>query len=368
LNAAALKAVRRRKASRGFESHPLRFLVADLAWWSGLRGGCQAAGQSGCLRLNPVIWVPHGATTVPRERRDRFYEAGECGQAMTKGLPSLAPTVDCSLVVSAENTDSEPERRGELARAGARIGSQSLGAYLGTIMGPEAGAAAGQALSEIAEGVVDRWQDRARERVARTLLQARAQIKGKEEGGEEIRSDLTDRNNEAAIALFESVIEAAAESAEQRKCEVIANLYASVASDPSISIEDALLYLSRVRDCSWRQLVALRYVEAEDRREERETIGAAGADGNARIHPALGAELSELARAQELIGIGQDGGSVANLSNVMNGGGITSGSATRLRATGLGETVSRLGRLGDLVTPEELDAITRDLRSDHRER
>jgi hypothetical protein len=30
-----------------------------------LRGCAKAAGESGWLRLNPVVWVPHGATTVP---------------------------------------------------------------------------------------------------------------------------------------------------------------------------------------------------------------------------------------------------------------------------------------------------------------
>lgn len=262
--------------------------------------------------------------------------------------------------------DKDPDRKGELTRSGARIGSQALGAYFGTMIGPEAGAAAGQAIAEIAEGAIGFWQNRVRERVARTLLRARELMTRKEATGEEIRADLRDENNNAAMALFESVIEAAAESAEERKCELISNLYASVAFDPSVSIEDALLYLRRVRDCSWRQLVALRYVEAEDRQEEREAIGVDGAEGDARIHPALAAELSELARRQEMFGIGQDDGSVANPSNVLNGGGITSRSANRLRATGLGETVSRLGELANLVTPEELNGIARDLRSDSR--
>lgn len=262
--------------------------------------------------------------------------------------------------------DNREDRQAELARASARIGSQSLGVYLGTIVGPEAGAAVGQAVSEAAEAAVGIWQQRAQERVKRTLLRARALMATRETSGEKVRDDLADENNEAAVALFESIVQSAAESAEERRCDVIANLYASVAFERAVSIEDALLYVRRVRECSWRQLVALRYIEAEDRQQEREAIGAAGAEGEARIHPALGAELSELARTHELIGIDQDGGSVANPSNVMNGGGITSQSASRLRATGLGETVSRLGRLADLVAEEELGTIARDLRSDQR--
>lgn len=272
----------------------------------------------------------------------------------------------CNFVVTEPKDDNGKDSQADLARAGARIGSQSLGVYLGTIVGPEAGAAVGQAVSEAAEVAVGIWQQRAQDRVKRTLLRARTLMAEREASGEKVRGDLADENNETAVALFESIVEAAAESAEERKCDVIASLYASIAFEPAIAIEDAFLYLHRVRECSWRQLVALRYIEAEDRHQERDAIGAAGAEGEARIHPALGAELSELARTHELIGIDQDGGSVANPSNVMNGGGITSQSASRLRATGLGETVSRLGRLADLVTEEELGTIACDLRSDHR--
>jgi hypothetical protein len=268
--------------------------------------------------------------------------------------------------VTEKRDDNGEDRSAELARAGARIGSQSLGVYLGSIIGPEAGAAIGQAVSEAAEAAVGVWQQRAQERVKRTLLLVRELMQQREADGEIARDDLGDGDNESAVALFESIVEAAAESAEERKCEVIANLYASVAFEPAVSIEDALLYLRRVRECSWRQLVALRYVEDEDRQQEREAIGAAGTEGDARIHPALGAELSELARAHELVGIGQEDGSVANPSNVLNGGGITTKSAPDLRATGLGETVSRLGQLAGLTNNDELDAIARDLRSDQR--
>jgi hypothetical protein len=74
--------------------------------------------------------------------------------------------------------------------------------------------------------------------------------------------------------------------------------------------------------------------------------------------------LSELAgRGLEFIGIGQEDGSVSDPSSVFGGGTITSQTVARLRATGLGETVSRLGRLSELVTEEELDALAADLRS-----
>jgi hypothetical protein len=83
--------------------------------------------------------------------------------------------------------------------------------------------------------------------------------------------------------------------------------------------------------------------------------------GGARIHLALGIELSELAdRGLELIGIGQDDGSVSDPS-CHRWWGHHKQDGARLRATELGKAISELGRLADLVREEELEAITADL-------
>ncbi|HEV2791179.1 MAG TPA: hypothetical protein VGV69_07765, partial [Solirubrobacterales bacterium] len=191
----------------------------------------------------------------------------------------------------------------------------------------------------------------------------KGEVQRRQEEGDVVRPEIADADSEGARTIFETVVDAAARSIEEKKCAVIANIYASVAFDPTVSVSDALLYVRRVRDASWRQLVALRYFEVPERQEERELIGVAGAEGEARISPALGVELSEAGRGLELIGIGQPGGAVANPSNVMNGGQITTASTTRLRATGLGETISRLGRLKEVVSEAELDEIARDLKA-----
>jgi hypothetical protein len=258
--------------------------------------------------------------------------------------------------------------RGKLegSRALTRVGGAALSAYLGSILGPEAGATAGQSIVEAADVAIDWLERRSRDRVEWTLGEVSEQVGRRRSRGDTAREDIGDPESEEAAALLELVVEAAARSAERRKCRVIANVYASIAFEPAVSATDAMLYLRRVRDASWRQLVALRYCEDPERKRERALIGVAGDEGDARIHPALSAELSEAARALELIGIGQDGGSVANPANVMDGGQITSSSVSRLRATGLGETVARLGRLSDVVTSQELDQIAHELRSDER--
>jgi hypothetical protein len=262
------------------------------------------------------------------------------------------------------NPEENLRRKGRALSIATRIAAAGSGTYLAMLLGPAGGAVTAQALGELGDTLVGKLIDWELRRVQRMLTGVKTQIDERVSSGEQVREELSDPDSPGAQAVFESVVEAAARSIEEKKCDLIANFYASVAFDRTIPIDDALLYLRRVRAASWRQLVALRYVEDETRTRERELIGVAGAEGDASIHPALGIELSELAgRGLELIGIGQDDGSVSDPSSVFGGGTITSRTVARLRATGLGETISRLGHLADLVTKEELDAIAADLRS-----
>lgn len=263
----------------------------------------------------------------------------------------------------ARDSEGAIERKADLARAGLRIAGGGIGAYLGTVFGPEAGAMVAQSLSEASDALVGRLESNEKLRLERTLLQINREVSQRQQEGSEVRPEIVDGNSPEAIALLETVVEAAARSIEEKKAAVVGNMYASIAFDDDVSISDALLYVRRVREASWRQLVALRYFEVEDRLEERQAIGVAGGEGSVRIHPALGVELAEVGRGLELIGLGQKDGSVANPANTMGGGQITSNSVLHLRATGLGETISRLGRLEELVSNDELDAIARDLRS-----
>jgi hypothetical protein len=58
-----------------------------------------------------------------------------------------------------------------------------------------------------------------------------------------------DLSNGDAPTLLEVVVEAAARSAEERKCEVIPNLYSAVLFDPETTVADTLLYLQRINTC-----------------------------------------------------------------------------------------------------------------------
>jgi hypothetical protein len=250
-----------------------------------------------------------------------------------------------------------------VVRAGVRVGAAALSGALSTMIGPEAGGASAQALAEIGEKLVGFVEARAQRRVARTLQVTSTKIVRYRAEGKEVSADIGDMENGSARSLFESVIEAAAESGEEKKCDVIANFYANVATDEMESVDDALLYLRRIRAASWRQLVSLRYFEDPERAQERELIGADGSEGEAIIRPALAIELSELAgRGLEFIGFGQAGGAVADPASSLGGGTMTSQAVGRIQATGLGATVSRLGELAALVSTAELDAVAEALR------
>ena len=49
---------------------------------------------------------------------------------------------------------------------------------------------------------------------------------------------------------------------------------AAVAVDDTISVDDALLYIGRIRDSSWRQLVILTYLLDEKQAESKYTRGS----------------------------------------------------------------------------------------------
>jgi hypothetical protein len=151
----------------------------------------------------------------------------------------------------------------------------------------------------------------------RTLVAVAERIKGQRKRGAIVRDDFADSANGDAAALFEAVVAAAAQSAEDRKCEVIANVYASILTEPHISIDDALLYLRRIRGSSWRQLVALQCYWRETARASVKLSfpGGARTRSSFRRYRARASSESELAFGWR--------GRLALWSNVAEGGRCT---------------------------------------------
>lgn len=255
------------------------------------------------------------------------------------------------------------ERSEKFAEAGVRISAAAAGGWLSTVLGPEAGAATAETISEIGTNTVGFLMARRRDRVEKTLTAASDEAARRIDDGEEVDPEFVE-GDEAGV-LFEAVVDAAAQAFDERKCAVIANVYAAAAFEPGISPSDALLYVKRIREASWRQLVVLQYLLDDRRSEERFQIAQRDGRRNVteprRRPAALMAELAELGGTLELIGSGVPGGSVQNPQNIFGGEQVASTSVLEMTGTAVGRRISDLGGLADLVTDEELDRLAAEL-------
>jgi hypothetical protein len=255
-----------------------------------------------------------------------------------------------------------PER---VVEAGIRIGAAAAGGWLFPVFGVEGGAAAAEAISEAGTAAVAYLAGRKRDRVARTLTEVSEKSRTRTEAGEKIRREIIDGDSEDAVVLFEAVVEAAALSIEERKCEVIANVYSAVAFDPTISVADALLYIARIRACSWRQLTVVQYLLDEDRSQERAAIARSDEERNVseprRRPAAFLAELSELGATLELIGTGVPGGTAQNPNNLFGGAQVTTQSVADMTATAVGRRIADLGQLAEVISRADLDQLSAEL-------
>lgn len=250
----------------------------------------------------------------------------------------------------------------EDGKAIVRVGGAAVGGFLSTLVGPAGGAAAGQALIEASDWFVSFLTRRARERVGEVSDLTRAELERRLAAGEALRQDgLLGSGSEAGEEILEGILRAAIEAEEERKCAAIANLATAIAFEKEITGADALRYLRLVRAMSWRQLRALAFLANPSRGDERERIAGRGEEGDAQIRPALEAELSEMARTFELIGLRDDKGAVNNPSDTWNGGGIVAASLGKVAPTGLGLSLLRLTDLPRIVDDAELDELHLEL-------
>jgi len=252
--------------------------------------------------------------------------------------------------------------RGEKAgQAIARIGGAAAGGFLAPLIGPEAAAATGQALMETTDAVIPFLTDRVNRRVEVLSDQVRAETEQRREKGEDFRDDGLLDDEALGEGLLEGILRGAIEAERTQKAGAIANVAVSVAFDDGISGADALRCIRLIREASWRQLCALVYLGDSSLAEERELHAARGSEGEAQVNPILEAELSEMARSLELIGLlDSKTGAVSNPSDTWNGGTITAARLGTIAPTELGLTLLRIGQLPDLVVENDL----RELRSD----
>jgi len=196
-------------------------------------------------------------------------------------------------------------------------------------------------------------------RAEQVIRHAHRRLSERLASGESPRTDgLFDGEDDDALRLLEAGIQAAIKMIDARKVDAVGNLLAAMVIDDDVTIDDALQFVDYIEDLSWRQVVALVYFADASRDGARQLIAAAGEGGTGQIRPTCEAELSDLARTQELIGLkSPDDEGVNNPSNTWGGGSITASSLDKIRPTGPGFTLHRLAELDSVVTPEDLDSF-----------
>lgn len=253
-----------------------------------------------------------------------------------------------------ETLDEGIRHKAAFLRSITLVSSAAVGGYLTQLFGPELGSGAGQAMALAGEEIVGAIEQREQSRVMRTLVQVHEEVMRRAANGEAVRDVIADPQSEHAVAIFEAVVDAAARSSEKRKCEVIANLYASVAFDDSVGVGDVLLYVRRVRDASWRQLVAVQFFH--DREHVAKGVDIVAARRAIRAQPALGTELTALRDALDLLSFGEEREEVLEAWKGMPDGFASAGPQV-VHLTGPGRELHRLGRIAEVVPSSELDAF-----------
>lgn len=229
-------------------------------------------------------------------------------------------------------------------------------------MGPEAGAAVGQGLIEATDLAAAALAAQGDRRANKMLREADELISERLASGERLRADgLMSADDESSIALLEGALRSVEADVESRKVRIVAHLYCSFAFDEEISLSDCLHYLQLVSDLSWRQILALAYFADEDTVDERKTSAVIAPHADDSLAPAVAAEVSELARRYELIGLADDGGNVANPTNTWGTGAIDRDNLHKVRPTRLGEALHELGGLDSIVSGDDLDSMSRQL-------
>lgn len=235
-------------------------------------------------------------------------------------------------------------------RLGAAAGGVGATAATGT---PFAGIGVGLAIEETGQKLVDRVISRPEARAERTMRVAAERIEERKAAGEELRDDHFAEDVEAAEELIEAALRASWNALEMRKADLIGRLIASAGFDKSVSREDLLQLIRLLEAVSWRQLLAMAWIERDAWDEQRMQLGAEGSEGSRQLRPGFEAELSELADIHNLIGFAQEGGAVAKPVGTFGGGQVTASSFDRVALTGLGATLTRLSELGLVVSASQ---------------
>ena len=186
------------------------------------------------------------------------------------------------------NTDNDAQALRKMINAGVALlpgaGGNTAGAVVGFLVGgpvgAAVGAAAGWAVSQGLEKVGQEFSERVlgpREeaRVGCVLVLAAQKILDRIESGEQVRSDgffdSTTKARSGAEEVLESILLKSQREPQEKKLPYMANLFANIAFDSTISAEMAHQITKTAEDLTFRQLCILRLAAIKHEFDLRES-------------------------------------------------------------------------------------------------
>lgn len=264
----------------------------------------------------------------------------------------------------AVDNQDETDRLRRLIEVGSDAAGASSGAALTLILGPggpAAGAVIAAVLRRVGLGVLGSFNEPRRQaRVGAALVVAAAEINRRLDQGDTLRSDsfFDDPGNSEAEEVLEGVLQAAADSFEQRKVPYLGKLFASLTFAPEVTPDLADRLVRIAEQLTFRQLVCIAILTEGAQSEVVKKLTAEAPDTSHVFGEELGFELDDLS-AQGLIGLGVPGGEV-----LPPGATATLGASTpkTFKSVDIGSpTTTRFGRLlYDLMGLKGIPTAARD--------
>ncbi|TPJ57782.1 hypothetical protein [Mesorhizobium sp. B2-6-1] len=241
--------------------------------------------------------------------------------------------------------------------SGVEIAGAGIGAALGMAAGGPAGAfvlggagaAIGKALHHIGEEAADRLLGpREMRRVGAILLLAADRVRERINNGERVRDDgffeAQDGGVSEGEAVAESIISKAQREAEEKKLPYMANLFAGIGFDSTVSGPMAHQLAKVAESLTYRQLTLLRVIPFGQQLGLRQAAYRDHGDFSKELYQLL-YELLDLERR----------GFIANAGSAVLG--LTDLQPGTMRVQGIGEDLYNLMQLGSMPIEEASEVI-----------
>ncbi len=171
------------------------------------------------------------------------------------------------IVLMAKNMNKEDKIDGIADCAGGTanvVATTALSKICNPVFGGILGSVVGTSLKMMSKDVLSRLlSKKERSRIETVATMSLEKISDKMEAGSKVRNDgfFESGENSTAAQIFEGVLLVARDTYEEKKLELLSNLYSNIAFDEEISSPIANQLIKLSHDLTYRQLLILRCVE-----------------------------------------------------------------------------------------------------------